>query len=308
MDNVVVLDENGQLASKTNPAMARKMLKRNEVSVVSKNPFIIQFNKTMMTSKNNGGNIMERLQIQSLLSNEQTLYLQNISGGIVSIEFRNGDQLIPFRLANTREPICITDAVPFDILKKDFKFRELLNRGNIGKPEWVRVFTQEQYADYLERRSAMLNTSKEEVVQRGADIHNQINHKQVPAPDDKPTLRDEVKDTSVLSEADVILPKILGVCQSLHPEADNKIDPIDALDIFESILDISEDDLNYIISHSYNEIIKKWALKKQLGDEDENTSKSFATSNTIVREIDDQRNTPPVIKKAKPRGRPKKNK
>ena len=174
MDNVVILDEHGKLASKTSSAMARKMLKRKDAHVVSKNPFMLQLNP-----RNNGGNTMERLQIQQLLSTEQSLYLQNISGGIVSIEFRNGDQLIPFRLANTREPICITDAVPFEILKKDFKFRELLNRGNIGKPEWVRIFTQEQYSDYLTRRSELLNTSKEAVVSRGANLHNELNNKQI---------------------------------------------------------------------------------------------------------------------------------
>jgi hypothetical protein len=123
----------------------------------------------------------------------------------------------------------------------------------------------------------------------------------------KENLRDEVKDKDILlDDIEIINPKILGTCQRLHPESDSKIDPIDALDMFESMSDIfTENDFNYIISHSYNDIIKKWARKKQLG-EDESVSKTQAQSNTIIRETEDLRDTPAVIVKPKKKaGRPK---
>jgi len=76
--------------------------------------------------------------------------------------------------------------------------------------------------------------------------------------------------------------------------------------MFESMADsFTENDFNYIISHSYNDIIKNWALKKQLTEQE---APSIETSNTIIRETDDQRGIPAVIVKPKKKaGRPKKS-
>lgn len=311
MSDVVVLDQIGQIISKTKPAMARKLLKNKEAEIVFADPFVIKLTKNANMQQFGGNKMGLPVNIHGLLSKgEQPLYLQNVSGGIVSIEFRYENQIIPFRLANVREPICITDAIPWNVIKNDYKFRELLNRENVGKPKWVTIMTQPEYDAYLERRSEILNQSKEELVNRSTTAHGELNNKpdvSTTPEERKDNLRDEVKDKDILlDDIEIINPKLLGTCQRLHPESDSKIDPIDALDMFESMADsFTENDFNYIISHSYNDIIKKWALKKQLTEEE---APSLATSNTIIRETEDLRDTPSVITKSKKRtGRPKKS-
>ncbi len=312
MPDVVVLDQIGQIISKTKPAMARKLLKNKEAEIVFADPFVIKLTKSANMQQFGGNKMGLPVNIHGLLSKgEQPLYLQNVSGGIVSIEFRYENQIIPFRLANVREPICITDAIPWNVIKNDYKFRELLNRENVGKEKWVTIMTQDEYTAYLERRSQILNRSKEELITRSKTAHSELNDKpdvSTTTEDRKENLINEVKDKDILlADIEIINPKILGTCQRLHPESDSKIDPIDALDMFESMADgFTENDFNYIISHSYNDIIKKWALKKQLTEEE---APSLATSNTIIRETEDLRDTPPVITKPKKRaGRPKKKK
>lgn len=296
MKNVIILDEFDRFISKTSSAMARKLLKKKEATVISKDPFMLRLNKNQNSF---GGNKMDSASIYKLfMGDEQPIYIQNVSGGRISFEFHYHGQLIPFRMANSREPKCINNEVPWEVMKNDVKFR-----GFISKPKLVKVMTQDEYTSYLDRRSNLLKTSKSELIKSAATKHNSTTMNDLAPPTKEELdrqLREEVKNpAALLNEVEEINTKILGVCQRLHPETDSAIEPLEALDIFES-LEPTPEDLDYIRGHCYNDIIKKWALQKHIeltGGDSDIEVETLARSETIIREIDDQSQIPPVVRK-----------
>ena len=306
MNNVVVLDEHNRVISKTSSAMARKMLRKNEAIIVSRDPFMICLTKAQKF----GGTKMETADLYKIfIGTEQPLYIQNVSGGRISFEFNSHGQVIPFRMLNSRDPKCLNNELPWDLMKNDARFRKLLTNEKL-----VRVMDQKDYEIYLGRRSTLLKTSKKELIESAETKHDSYRMNEITPPTREELnqqLRDEVKNPDVIiNEVEEINGKILGVCQQLHPESDSKIDPIDALDVFESMVEITAPELDYIRGHCYNDIIKKWALHKQIeitgGEDGDIEVETLAKSETIEREIDDQSAIAPTVKKAAKKKAPKK--
>lgn len=259
-NSIPVLNEDYICISKTNSALARRMLKKGEAEVVVVDPLVIKSSKQVETFlEEKGGFKMERVDLNKIFGKEQPIYLQNISNGVISLDLASeSGEPIRDRLPNTLVPICITDKYSFDMLKKSHRIRTLLTLQNVGKKPLVKIMLQDEYEQWLENRSKKHGIAKEDLVtmaetkQTNVAVDNFIDN--IVAP--------KITKTATHSEGDIITPKVLGVCQKLHPEVEPKMDPIEALDIFEMI-DLTEDDLTYIINNCYNAIIKKWAISRQ---------------------------------------------
>ena len=256
-----VLNEDYVCISKTNSAIARRMLKKGEAEIVVGDPLVIKLlRQTSTFLEEHGGFKMERVDLSNIFSKEQAIYFQNISGGVISLDLQSeSGEPIRDRLSNTLVPVCITDKYSFDMLKKSHRIRTLMTLQNVGKKPLIKIMLQDDYEKWLEARSKKLGVSKEAIVKMAETKQNNVSVDNV-----QNTSQNVIEVTPVkyVTETDIITPKVLGTCQRLHPESTTKIDPIEAMDIFET-LDLTVEDVDYIMGHCYNEIIKKWANKRQ---------------------------------------------
>lgn len=85
---------------------------------------------------------------------ERELWIQNISATNLSMQF----EIAPGHFAGVLvligpDPICLTNEVPFDAVKKSLDFRKFLNR----VPAVMKLMTTEQAHDYYAQKAATLN-------------------------------------------------------------------------------------------------------------------------------------------------------
>ena len=104
-----------------------------------------------MHAMNNAPTVMNWFKF---FQDERELWLQNISATQISMQF----EIAPGHVAGVlapigMDPICITNEVPFDAVKKSLDFRKILNR----VPSVMKLLTTEQAHAYYNQKAASLN-------------------------------------------------------------------------------------------------------------------------------------------------------
>lgn len=164
---VMVVDHYRQYVGKVTPAVARRALKERRVRVWKKDPFIIQLppGETSLPSFNaerthmnpsttnlndrRGGYIANWLQFFSV---ERDIWIQNLTATQLSMSFEIAQGVQEgFLVLPGLNPVCITQSIPFEAIKRSSEFRRFAN----AQPSVMRVMTQEQALEYYEQQARM---------------------------------------------------------------------------------------------------------------------------------------------------------
>lgn len=261
MNTVLVVNDTNQIVSKTNPAVARKLLAKKEAAVVSKNPFIIHLFKASSLEIPEELK-METRNIMELAKSDQPIYLQNLTGdGQISMGMRTPyNELKKLRIPNSAKPVCITNEFSADEIRNFTDLKKMINAGI------VRVMNQADYDDFLKKGT-----------------HPKVNAKKIKetplAPTVAPNDETNPEDQNAIQKAMAmsgqtasrnVRARIIGVCDRLDKKSDNSLEPIEALEQFEGLVPLHDDEYIYIMSNcNGNGIIKKWILNKQTEDIEE---------------------------------------
>ena len=217
---------------------------------------------------------------------EREIYVQNVSNAQVSVEFpvapnRNEGFLFP----NNRDPINLTQHFPFEVIKRSTDLRKMINR----RPSVLNVLSKDEYSAYFasKAKSRGLVDSKgrpdidaaidqsEESRRRTADktmrepiatstpepLHDVTERGS--GPNGEAMFGEHVRVTSreIVSEDDVINPRVLHLCNQVKAEldAEQRMASTELLEALQAIPDLTLDDYEHIRSHGYYKTVKKWA-------------------------------------------------
>ena len=266
---VLVIDENGSYLVPTSSANARRLLKLKQAKIEIIKPFTIRLIKTILNPNIQRRQEKMKINLHEYFADPHAIYVQNISNpiGIISLEFRTKTgQVIPFRVPANRNPIRLTDKVPFDAIKDSINFLDFLNPSAYG-PAKLQLLAEEEYDGYYASMQKLteINAKQlaEEAQEKALRVQNAYtsNEKIVP----------EILKPMEYTIEPQVSPKVISTCQLLNPDTNENPTPMgarEALDILNS-LSLTMIDYDYIIGHTYdhvkkeNGMIRKWAVQRQ---------------------------------------------
>lgn len=266
---VLVLDAERRFLDYTHPATARKLLKEGKAVVYSRAPFAIQLNKAVEAP-----NRIKRKEKQMAITSftrffekEQDIYVQNISNCQVSVQFNLGPgQSESYLFSPSKDPVNITQRIPFNAVKQSMDFRKMLNR----TPPVLQVLDESEYQAFYARQAKSQGLkSIEEAIQKAEEKAAAVRgHVQLPdAPKPLKTTdvhpEDEDKPTHV-QEQDEVKPQILNLCLQVHAslEDQTRMPAQTFISELDNIPDLNMLDWEYVQSHGYYKSVKNLARKK----------------------------------------------
>jgi len=217
---------------------------------------------------------------------EREIYVQNVSDAQVSVEFPvAANHTEGFLFPYTRDPINLTQHFPFDVIKRSTDLRKMINR----RPAVLNVLTQEEYNAYFASKAkarglldgkgkpdidAAIDQS-EESRRRTADknlrepiatttpepLHDVLESGSGPGGAAHFGERVRVVSREVVSEDDVINPRVLHLCNQVKAELEDseRMAATELLEALQQIPDLSMDDYEHIRAHGFYKTVKKWA-------------------------------------------------
>lgn len=270
---VLVLDNDGKYLLPTNPASARKLLREGKARIIYKDPFTIELSKTVDTPNTTRRlNNMLRTNFFEYFKEPRPVYVQNISNpiGVISLEFKlqNGE-LLSYKIPAKRDPVALTNFIPFDTIKTSGGFLSFLQPTGSG-PARVQLLTEEEYWQYYEKKQRDLGEKSAQKVAQEAQLAASSFNSAVKTKTPIVSLEEAMPSMEELSKVmePEVNPKIIATCQQLDPENSNGTSPKEAIDIFNS-LDLTSIDCDYIMGHTYdhikkeNSLVRKWANRRQ---------------------------------------------
>lgn len=218
---------------------------------------------------------------------ERDVYVQNISSTNLALEFRDHTgQPLPVKVENTRDPVNLTELVPFEIIKRSQDFRKMANR----KPPVMLVLNEGEFSAYYQKKAELEGTADVEgVAARSMKAATDRDHnppmldpvspmRTIPenlsanerAAALKAAVHEEGAD-SFVTEEDLINPRLLHVRQMVTRGKNSKGEDESVQDVMgryppqkcmndiQSLGQLSEDNLNFILSIVPYKTIRKWA-------------------------------------------------
>lgn len=240
---------------------------------------------------------------------ERDVYVQNISNAQLSLEFNMGEGRVEgFTIPVVRDPVNLTQHIPFSAIKNSMDFRKLLSR----RPPVLILLNQDEYEAYYAKRAKSRNMMTvdgspdidaaidvaEEKRRRTSDkmlrenvtnespvpIHEVIEEGTGPGGATHFGERQRVSPGQLVSEDEIISPRVLHLCNQVKAELEDnqRMSAVDFLDALQEIPNLRIDDLEHIRAHGFYNTVKKWAKiqmkdlveKQEEQEEQETTSAS----------------------------------
>lgn len=253
---IPVLDKNNRFISSTNPAKARILIKKGKALVFNKNPFMIKLlegerytEMEKITQRKNHYN-----NFTKYFSEEREVFIQNVGGTQISLQFKNGQSEEHLTIPNTRKPYNLTSHLPFDAIKYSTDFRKILMR----RPQVLVLVEEDDFLKYYETLAESKGTSIEEEIDEAEHIMY--------------NLMARVKDPSILSSKQTksyedalenlekpkeLNPRITGLCAMATPDMkDERISEFDFVEELKALgPDLSMDDWTFVQANGiYNKV------------------------------------------------------
>lgn len=283
---VIVLDSENKFLEYTNPGMARKLLKEKKAKIFSRNPFSIKLIRNVKTSSIRRKTMAVK-NFTDYFKEERDVYVQNMSNSQVSMEFPMGNNRVEgFTLPPTRDPVNLTQEIPFEAIKRSMDFRKMLSR----RPPAIQLLDEEQYLTYFKKKAASrgLKTSDgaidvDAAIDDAADKRKRMQDRSVKTTESTPEPLHEVTErgtgpggakrfgekervtsTAPVSEEEMINPRVLHLCNQVKSELEDKerMSARDLLEALEDIPNLKLDDYEHVRAHGYYRSVKKWAKKQ----------------------------------------------
>lgn len=191
---------------------------------------------------------------------EREIYIQNISTGQVSMQFGSGPDAMSFTLPRKRDPIILTNHIPFEKIKTSMEFRRMLAR----QPAIIKLMSDEEFQSYYTVKAVEEKVSPESLIAKAEHVLQ--TQKQMPVDAPKSETAAAAEELMPVSEESVVHPKVIHLCHQASdviPDADRMKGP----ELLSELKDIAEefkmDDFEYILAHVKFKSINTWALQQQ---------------------------------------------
>ncbi len=219
---------------------------------------------------------------------EKDVYVQNMANAQVSVEFPvSPNHNEGYLFLNNRDPVNLTQQVPFEAIKGSMDFRKMLAR----RPPALQLLSEEEYSAYYEnkarrmgmqnnegnpdvdaaidateerrRRSADRNTRETVVDKAPPPIHEVIERGTGPGGATHFGERERVVHEDAVGEDEIINPRVLHLCNQVKSELEpeERMPARELLDALQDIPALKLDDYEYVRAHGYYKGVKKWAKK-----------------------------------------------
>jgi len=287
---ILVLDSEKRFLEYTKPPLARKYVKEGKAIVISKDPFAIQLlHSKPIDSIRRKRKEMAVRNFTEYFKEERDVYVQNMANAQVSVEFPiNNNRTEGFTFPHSRDPVNLTQHIPFDAIKNSMDFRKMLSR----RPPALQLLSQEEYEAYFakraksrgmvtseggpdidaaidqaeerRRRTADRNMREQVTSSAPAPIHEVIEKGTGPGGAKHFGERERVAPTEIVAEDEVINPRVLHLCNQVKAEIEEeqRMPARELLEALEDIPELSLDDLEHIRAHGYYKSVKKWAKQR----------------------------------------------
>lgn len=302
-EEVLVVDSERRFLEYTRPALARKYLREGKARVFSKNPFAIQ----LLHSKPVTSIRRRKMAIKNFTDyfrEERDVYIQNISNAQLSLEFNMGEGRVEgFTIPTIRDPVNLTQHLPFSAIKNSMDFRKLLSR----RPPVLSLLSQKEYEAFFARKAKARNlftadgepdvdaaidiaeekrrrTSdknlRESITDRKPDpIHEVTESGTGPGGAARFGERQRVSASEMVSEDEIINPRVLHLCNQVKAEVEDheRMSASDLLEALQEVPNLGVEDYEHVRAHGFYKSVKKWAKMEtakiiQAQDEDDENS------------------------------------
>jgi hypothetical protein len=304
---VIVVDSEKRFLEYTDPWAARKLLKTRQAIVFSRSPFAIMLLRNVSVSEIRRRRVMPVRNFTDHFKDEHDVYVQNVANAQVSCEFPIAPGRVEgFLFPHVRDPINLSQFIPFHAIKDSMDFRKLLSR----RPPALQILTQEEYMAYYKDKAKRIGLvdakgnpdtdaaidATEEKRRRTADrnLREPITDKS-PEPIHEVTERgtgpggaahfgekQRVSAKEMISEDDVINPRILHLCNQVKNEIpeEERMPAKDLLEALQEIPTLTMDDYEHIRAHGFYNTVKKWAKQQMSALAEKESEKEEAPAST----------------------------
>ena len=218
---------------------------------------------------------------------EKDVYVQNIANAQVSVGFQiSPNHTEGFLFSNSRDPVNLTQHIPFSAIKNSMDFRKMLSR----RPPVLQILSMDEYDAYFKKRASSLGLMNSEgapdteaAMDLAEERRRRTTDKNYKTSDTTPTPlhrvaekgsgpggatmfgeRERVEHDDAVAEDEIINPRVLHLCNQVKAEVPEE-ERMPARELLESLSDIptlSLDDIEHIRAHGYYKSVKKWAKQK----------------------------------------------
>jgi hypothetical protein len=271
--DVFVLDEESRVLTPCSPARARVLVRDGVASWKRTDPPTIQLKRHVVLEQRRL--VMPITNWTEFFREEHDIYVQNIANAQVSIEFEVAPGVVQgFLFSHSRNPLNLTQHVPFQAIRSSVNFRKMLNR----RPPVLQLLTEDEFHSFYERKakdwqlphaSAAIDHAEE--VRQGIAKHQTRTTDAMPKPihevveDGKHLGEKKIvrpAEGEVVSSDEVINPRVLHLCNQVGPEVLEK-DKMKAGEMLEELEKVESqlvlDDYEYLRAHGFWKSVKKWA-------------------------------------------------
>jgi len=304
--DVIVLDAQKKFLEYTTHGKARLLLKGKEARIYSRSPFaIILMRQMSVASMRRKSNMVAPRNFTDYFKEEKDVYVQNIADAQVSVDFPLGHgRTEGFLFAHNRDPLNLSQYIPFQAIKDSMDFRKMLSR----RPPALQLLSKEEYESYFKKKASTMGLhtqegkpdvdaaidASEERRRRTADknlretvtdkdpepIHEVVEKGSGPGGMPMFGERQRVAAKEMVSEDDVINPRILHLCNQVKAEIpeEERMPAKDLLDALQDVTNLKIDDYEHVRSHGFYKSVKKWAKQEmsKLATETERDDKEEA--------------------------------
>jgi len=251
----------------TRPGKARKLLGSGKAKLLDEGLPLIQLQKKVFKKEDTK---MDRRSIESYFKENDEVYVQNISGGVVSMSFYSGQRPEPFTLPNDRRPINLSDYMTKEIIKSSPDFRKLVMR----RPPALRLLTVEQYENTIRKIAKETSKEPDDIVEEIAEKISKHRSKELePLKEEKDSLKMDVMETpmdegvedndlEIPGTADTGLnPRVLQIISQTSSLSENRMKASEVIDELGK-LNLTVDEYNYVIGGCGYKTVVAWAQKR----------------------------------------------
>lgn len=270
-NGVIVFDHTGAVLLPTCPAEARRLLKAGRATLIDRNPTTIRlrYDAEETTRRNQ----MKTVSFTNFFKEEKDVYIQNVSGSNISMSFGTGDEMEYFSLQSSRDPVNLTNHIPFAKIKASTDFRKFVN----SEPPRILVLTEPEFKAYYKEKARLYQKPQEELerdaeVQRGKHQRHEFKEPVEPASPIHQVVKDGnkrvAKPMDIVAEGETIHPRIIGICQGVSkqiPEA-QWTPAAKVLAELQTLADsqtLAVEDYDYVQAHVAYRVVRKWAQEMQ---------------------------------------------
>ena len=209
---------------------------------------------------------------------EHDIYVQNVANAQVSIEFEIAPGIVQgFLFSHSRNPLNLTQHIPFQAIRGSVNFRKMLNR----RPPVLQLLTEEEFKEFYARKAHEWKLSDTDAaIDHAEEVRQGIaQHKAVTTDDAPKPIHEVVEDGTrlgerkivrpaegeVVSSDEIINPRVLHLCNQVGSEVQEK-DKMPASEMLEELEKVEPqlklDDYEYLRGHGFWKSVKKWSQGK----------------------------------------------